>query len=95
MARPKKPKEELLVFPEAVKPLKQGDLNIDSLLLNAMGLVSGELDEIRQGAVLGKLPPEISKDLVAYTKLLYEIKNDSADALEEYTDEELMAFRDK
>ena len=103
MARPKKqpvdPLEGKISKPVDkdldTAPVYSSDLCIDSLLSNAMRIVSDEIACIRKEAAIGKLAPENSRDLVAYTKLLYDIKNDSSDALEEYTDEELMALTSK
>lgn len=104
MARPKKSKDidpfkdKLLEpsEPKAVPKTGQGlpleSVCIDSLLSDAMKLITGELDCIKREAAGGKLLPEISRDLVSYTKLLYDIKNDSSDALVDYTDEELTAL---
>jgi hypothetical protein len=96
MARPKKKEADPLPDVLFCKPKEsEYELSIDNLLSGAIEIVDRELTQIRLGAVSGKLPPEMSRDLVAYTKLLYDIKNDSSDALEAYTDEELMTLATK
>lgn len=96
MARPKKrPPDPLagkLPPPEPIRIEEKKDpneVNLDSLLNQAMNLVRSELVCIEMASEIGKLEPEFSRDLVAYTKLIYDLKNDSSDALLDYSDEEL------
>lgn len=65
------------------------DFDVEKLLAQGGAILSREIRNLMRSSSSGKLEPAEARDLVAYLKLLSEIKISQAKAYEDMSDEDL------
>lgn len=70
------------------------EFTLDSLLVKATRVLRSDLQAITLEAGKGKLGPASARDLVAYVRLLSELKAGQEEDLSKLTDEQLKALVD-
>lgn len=71
------------------------DISIDGLIDNGLLVLYREMKQLLGASAKGKLSAPDARDLRDHVKLLFEIKDREAGALEKMTTEELLAFVEK
>jgi len=70
------------------------EFTLESLLVKATKVLRSDLQAITLEATKGKLGPASARDLVAYVRLLSDLKADQEEDLSKLTDEQLKALID-
>lgn len=83
-----------IIVREAVPNLASSDLDVEALLQQGGEILKREIRNLMIESTGAKLSPASARDLVAYVKLLSELRTEQKDAASELTDEELTALSD-
>lgn len=78
---------------EASSELASADFDVQALLDNAGLILQREIRNLSMESTRGKLSAPSSRDLVAYLRLLNELKAEEQDKLANMTDEQLQALK--
>lgn len=74
---------------ETAEPIEPGSFDIEELLAKGGEILRREILNLLMESSRGKLSAASSRDLVAYVKLLSELKADALEQLDDLSDDEL------
>lgn len=83
-------KDKFFTRPEAAKPPDVGTFDLDKMLDQCGIILQREVYNLLSASSAKKLGPADARDLVAYIKLLHELKSEQADLLKSLTDEQVV-----